>query len=90
MTNLRDQLHGLLGHQIGGQRLHAPSLLARHDLGAWWRDDLLFQTDGTEAIPARLLRPADGGPCPVVLYCHAHGNRYDTGCVALQAGRPAL
>ncbi len=28
--------------------------------------------------------------CPAVIYCHAHGNRYDIGANELIAGRPAL
>jgi len=45
---------------------------------------------GGRAIPGRYLRPAGPGPHPAVLYCHAHGNRYETGAAELTEGRPAL
>lgn len=41
--------------------------------------------------PATLLRPGSDAAChPAVLYCHAHGNRYDIGRKELLDGRPAL
>lgn len=47
---------------------------------------------GKRAIPALCLQPAGGGPeqGPALLYCHAHGNRYDIGKAELTDGRPAL
>ncbi|NKX43634.1 dienelactone hydrolase family protein [Roseicyclus persicicus] len=45
---------------------------------------------GEAPIPGLYLRPAGPGPFPAVLYCHAHGNRYETGAEELLAGRPAL
>jgi pimeloyl-ACP methyl ester carboxylesterase len=44
-----------------------------------------------EGIPALLTRPLDGGATvPVVLYVHAHGNRYDIGKRELTDGRASL
>jgi hypothetical protein len=44
-----------------------------------------------DGIPALLSRPpGDGGPVPVVLYIHAHGNRYDIGRRELTDGRASL
>jgi dienelactone hydrolase len=43
-----------------------------------------------ERIPAVLLRPAGAGPYPAVLYCHAHGGRYDIGKRELIEGRSGL
>jgi hypothetical protein len=52
-----------------------------------WRLDL----NREQAVPALLLRPRDGiTPRGVVLYCHAHGNRFETGKDELLVGRPAL
>lgn len=48
-----------------------------------------LRVDG-RAIPGLFLRPAGPGPHPAVLYCHAHGNRYETGADELILGRPAL
>ena len=45
---------------------------------------------GGASIPAHYVIPAGAAPCPAVLYCHAHGNRYDTGGAELVTGRPAL
>ncbi|WP_126702600.1 alpha/beta hydrolase family protein [Aquibium carbonis] len=46
--------------------------------------------DGRRAR-AFLTRPAaPGGPLPAVLYCHAHGARYDIGAAELLDGRPSL
>ncbi|PWK55322.1 alpha/beta hydrolase family protein [Roseicyclus mahoneyensis] len=46
--------------------------------------------DGDGPIPGLYLRPEGKGPHPAVLYCHAHGNRYETGAEELIHGRPAL
>jgi hypothetical protein len=49
-----------------------------------WSLDL----NGREHVPALLVSPP--APRSVVLYCHAHGNRFDIGKDELMAGRPAL
>jgi dienelactone hydrolase len=41
-------------------------------------------------VPALLLRPRQAPPRGVVLYCHAHGQRFDIGKDELLHGRPAL
>jgi len=41
-------------------------------------------------MPGTICRPDGPGPFPAVLYCHAHGNRYDIGRRELLDGRPAL
>lgn len=43
-----------------------------------------------EPVPALLLLPLAEPPRGVVLYNHAHGNRFDTGKDELLRGRPAL
>ena len=50
---------------------------------------LTLQSGGA-TLPALFLHPAGQGPYPAVLYCHAHGNRYETGADELILGRPAL
>lgn len=45
---------------------------------------------GAAEVPGLYLRPDGDGPFPAVLYCHAHGNRYDRGAEELILGRPAL
>lgn len=45
-------------------------------------------------IPALMLRPDRSGrqdtPGPAILYCHAHGNRWETGKREVLEGRPAF
>jgi len=43
-----------------------------------------------EPVPALLLHPLHEPPRRIVMYCHAHGNRYDMGKAELLKGRPAL
>jgi len=45
---------------------------------------------GGAAIPGLYLCPAGPGPHPAVVYCHAHGGRFETGAAELTGGRPAL
>lgn len=71
----------------------APRVLQRRVslVDGFQREDLLLDLGGGEGIPAILTRPLSiAGPIPSVLYCHAHGNRYETGCIELTEGRPAL
>jgi pimeloyl-ACP methyl ester carboxylesterase len=51
-----------------------------------WRLDL----NREQPVPAMLLRPQVASPRGLVLYCHAHGNRFEIGKDELLAGRPAL
>lgn len=48
---------------------------------------LTFRTDKAEAVPGLYLPSKTGA---AVLYCHAHGHRYDIGSAELTDGRPAL
>lgn len=43
-----------------------------------------------EPVPALLLRPLNRAPRGLVLYCHAHGNRFESGKAEVLLGRPAL
>lgn len=43
-----------------------------------------------ETVPALLLLPVDRAPRALMLYCHAHGNRFEVGKDELLVGRPAL
>ena len=50
----------------------------------------LLQLNAEQAVPALLLRPRQAAPRGVVLYCHAHGNRFEMGKDEALLGRPAL
>jgi dienelactone hydrolase len=52
------------------------------------RWSLTLNTD--EVVPALLMRPNHQLPRGVVIYCHAHGNRFAVGKDELLLGRPAL
>jgi dienelactone hydrolase len=48
---------------------------------------LTFRSREGEEVPALYLPSREG---PAILYCHAHGARYDIGMAELTDGRPAL
>ncbi len=43
-----------------------------------------------EPVPALLLHPLHEPPRGIILYCHAHGNRFEMGKDELLKGRPAI
>lgn len=88
---LREALVRLLGPGYPGGSFAGRRTIATDDLDGWPLERLVFTAEGGEEIPALLLRPPDGhAPVPGLVYAHAHGNRYETGCVELVEGRPAL
>ncbi len=86
----REDLWRLLGPRPWRQDGVAGEQLARdehtHAAVERWR----LHLNAEQPVPALLLRPRDAAPRGVVLYCHAHGNRFETGKDELLAGRPAL
>lgn len=87
----RDTVLALLGGEVGTIRLGAPEVRSRREDGGWLTEDLLFRTSLGERVPAFFLRPGDGAaPVPAILYCHAHGGRYEIGRREPLDGRPAL
>jgi dienelactone hydrolase len=85
----REDLWRLLGPRpwreggVAGERL-ADSAHGNATIEHW-----RLHLNAEQAVPALLLRPHTA-PRGVVLYCHAHGNRFDIGKDELLAGRPAL
>lgn len=49
-----------------------------------------LKLNSEELVPAILVRPLSAPPRGLVLYCHAHGNRFECGKDELLVGRPAL
>jgi dienelactone hydrolase len=86
----REELWHLLGPRPWRAEGVAGEPLAReeraHAVIEHWR----LHLNAEQAVPALLLRPRAVPPRGVVLYCHAHGNRFETGKDELLAGRPAL
>lgn len=68
-----------------------PRLLARdvEDRRDHVVERLALEIRGTK-VRGFLTRPVGKGPFPAVLYCHAHGNRYEMGANELVDGRPSL
>lgn len=86
----RDHVLKLLGGEVGTLQVAEAKTDANRPLENGTLETLILRiSDGSEA-PAFLLLPPDIGPSPAILYCHAHGNRYDIGRDELIAGRPAL
>lgn len=87
----REQLWKLLGEK--NQHTH---FIECTRIELWQDADIiherwLFTTNDGNQVPALFLRPSNAtSPTPAVLYCHAHGNRYDIGCSELTSGRKAL
>ncbi len=68
-----------------------PHLVARavEDRGDHAVERLALEIRGA-AVRGILVRPQGEGPFPAVLYCHAHGARYEIGADELLDGRPSL
>ena len=85
----RDRLATLLGLSEGARRGAETLHRDRQHMGAPRLDRLTLRI-GQAEVPGLFLCPDSRGPHPAVLYCHAHGNRYETGAEELILGRPAL
>jgi dienelactone hydrolase len=88
-TLRRTQLQALLGDLPPRPCVGRGSRIGAHSNGParieQWRLDL-----NGEAVPAWWVTPSAQPPRAIVLYCHAHGNRFDIGKDELLRGRPAL
>jgi dienelactone hydrolase len=79
----RETIGRLLGPDWAGARL----TLVEDAPGEGGLRRLTFRNHEGEAVPALYLPSRTGA---AVLYCHAHGGRYDIGIRELTEGRPAL
>ncbi len=87
----RDRVLALLGGEVGRIRLAESELRSRRVDDGWQTEDLLFRTSLGDTVPAYFVHPTDAEmPVPAILYCHAHGGRYDIGRAELFNGRAAL
>ncbi|WP_226780400.1 alpha/beta hydrolase family protein [Oceaniglobus trochenteri] len=83
MAIARQDVLALLGDEVGRTGFMECQVVGQ---GAVQR--LLFTTGAGEEVPALYI--PQPGPAPALLYCHAHGARYDIGMAELTEGRPAL
>lgn len=87
----RSEVFRLLGAAPGSVKIVDVTFRARAPVAHGQCARLVFKTADDVDIPAILLTPETSGQRgPAILYCHAHGNRYDIGMDELCAGRPAL
>lgn len=82
-------VQNLLGHQVGQVRFDGYLTTEVHQTGERTLQSLIFRGNHGEDVPALFLPPATDDS-PAVLYCHAHGGKYDIGLLELTEGRPAL
>lgn len=95
-SKIRQEVEALLGHRVAGSRFTRSTRTSTESYNgpaqmSWVLEHWLFETAIGEHVPGTFLRPADGNvPAPSVLYCHAHGNRYEFGMGELMEGRSSL
>lgn len=97
MTSLKtrqeviQELENQIGSRLKGAVFAPPRLIDQENHQGWHLDTLHFDGADGETIPALFLHPIDPqAPVPAVLYCHAHGNRFDFGMAELMEGRGSL
>ena len=86
----RDALRRLLGPLPALDGSPGGELIGTQDLAFARVEHWRLKLNREEPVPALLLLPTDRAPRGLVLYGHAHGNRFDTGKDELLRGRPAL
>ncbi|MFN3227590.1 MAG: alpha/beta hydrolase family protein [Hyphomicrobiales bacterium] len=85
------ELENLIGSRLKEAAFAPPRLIDQKNYQGWHLDTLHFDGADGETIPALFLHPIDPQtPVPAVLYCHAHGNRFDFGMAELMEGRGSL
>lgn len=91
MSELRKDVLKMLGIPPDHLRLSVHARVRAADIGGRVVEDIAFGTGDGTIIPGYFIHPpADRPPAPAILYCHAHGGRYDIGRAELFDGRPAL
>lgn len=87
----RKDIVKLLGVEPGAVKIADAKQVGSEIFGSGRSAKLVFTTADGASIPAILLHPIEAKkPGPAILYCHAHGARYDIGIDELHNGRPAL
>ena len=86
----RSELKRLLGPLPTLDELPSGEQIGAQDLGFAHLERWRLTLNNQELVPALLLLPPNLAPRGLVLYGHAHGNRFDVGKDELLQGRPAL
>lgn len=86
----RDDLWRLLGPRPALKGSPAGTLLKSETTDFARVEHWTLTLNSEESVPALVLHPLHQPPRGIVLYCHAHGNRFDMGKDELLKGRPAL
>jgi dienelactone hydrolase len=90
MTQSRAKLKALLGPWSDERPRAAVRQRRREETSAAIVEHIDFDLGTGASIPAVLVRPHGEGRRPAILYCHAHGGRYEIGAGELLHGRPSL
>ena len=87
----RESIETLLGWTTSPNVFTSTTVRSRSTIDQMVVEDLLFITEQDEQVPAYFISPLSIlEPGPALLYCHAHGHRYDIGRQELFDSRPAL
>ena len=87
----RNQLYQLLGDLPVISDPPSALLISKEETPHYVLEKITLDINGSEPVPAILTKPKTGlGPYPVLLYNHAHGNRYDIGKNELIRGNEFL
>jgi hypothetical protein len=92
-NSIRDHVKKLLGVSLQQYKLSSPQIESTVKMQHGTAKRMIFTTQDNTAIQAILLEPTGASsqtPSPAILYCHAHGARYDIGINELCDSRPAL
>jgi pimeloyl-ACP methyl ester carboxylesterase len=90
-SDLSRKVLNLLGTEMPHPSHSQSETLSEFDLSNGKGQRICLTGANDRQIPGLLLKPQNVQvPGPAILYCHAHGNRYDIGKEELLEGRPAL
>lgn len=90
-TEQRRLLFSLLGDLPPLERPISAQLVLQEERDGYLLETLLLDLNGSEAVPAYFVKPADhDGKLPVVLYNHAHGGVFELGKDEVLNGRAEL
>ena len=86
----RQDLWRLLGPRPSLSGEPSGTLLATSETAVARIEHWTLTLNAVEPVPALLLLPKEQPPRGIVIYCHAHGNRFECGKDELLHGRPAI